>query len=431
MNENRFYVYVHKIKETGEVFYVGKGTAYRLINKHKRSKKWYEITENNEWFAEKYYEDLDKNTALDIELLLINELKPVCNKHTKDIRNKKLNEEFLFARYEYSETSETGLIYKQWNMQNGSKRRDAGQSAGTTSCNGYFTVSNGRCSGQVMNHRVVWLLVNGEDPGDMIIDHIDGDRKNNKVSNLRKIHQEENSRNNSKRKDNKTGVVGVHYSKEGFYVATWRDNQLNAFTKAVSIRKYGKELAFALACYYRNFMVSDLSITDRHKGSYTIPDIISNYSHNQIIDMVNSDISYSNKSGHLYVSRCSDGKTAYWVYRKGRVNKNFSIMKFGEDLAKALCLEYKARLETQTASGVLEFSIEKTTMMLEDNTKANNLSGYKGISFILSAGKTYARSQKTINGRNISKQFCCEKLGLLVAHQMAIKFYLDKSIQER
>ena len=266
MNENRFYVYVHKIKETGEVFYVGKGTAYRLINKHKRSKKWYEITENNEWFAEKYYEDLDKNTALDIELLLINELKPVCNKHTKDIRNKKLNEEFLFARYEYSETSETGLIYKQWNMQNGSKRRDAGQSAGTTSCNGYFTVSNGRCSGQVMNHRVVWLLVNGEDPGDMIIDHIDGDRKNNKVSNLRKIHQEENSRNNSKRKDNKTGVVGVHYSKEGFYVATWRDNQLNAFTKAVSIRKYGKELAFALACYYRNFMVSDLSITDRHKG---------------------------------------------------------------------------------------------------------------------------------------------------------------------
>jgi len=382
-------------------------------------------------FAEKYYEDLDKNTALDIELLLINELKPVCNKHTKDIRNKKLDQEFLSTRYEYSETSETGLIYKQWNTQSGSKRRDAGQSAGTTNCNGYFTVSNGKYSGQVMNHRVVWLLVNGEDPGEMIIDHIDGNRKNNKISNLRKIYQEENSRNNSKRKDNKTGVVGVNYSKEGFYVATWRDDQLNGFSKSISIRKHGEELAFALACYYRNFMIRDLSITERHKGDFTIPSILSGYSHEDIIDLIDCDLSSSNKSGYLNVSRCSDGKSTYWVYRKGRVVKNFSVMKFGEDLAKVLCLEYKARLETGKVSGVLDFSVENTTRMIEDNTRANNLSGYKGISFVLSAGKTYALAQKTINRRRVSKQFCCEKLGLLVAHQMAIKFYLDKSIQER
>jgi len=34
-------------------------------------------------------------------------------------------------------------------------------------------------------HRIIWFLHHGKDPGDRLIDHIDGNPSNNKISNLR------------------------------------------------------------------------------------------------------------------------------------------------------------------------------------------------------------------------------------------------------
>ena len=34
-------------------------------------------------------------------------------------------------------------------------------------------------------HRVIWLLIHKKDPGEMMIDHIDGNPHNNKIDNLR------------------------------------------------------------------------------------------------------------------------------------------------------------------------------------------------------------------------------------------------------
>jgi len=46
---------------------------------------------------------------------------------------------------------------------------------------------------QYLKHRVVWAIHTGEwPPEDMVIDHIDGDRKNNRISNLRCVTQKEN-----------------------------------------------------------------------------------------------------------------------------------------------------------------------------------------------------------------------------------------------
>ena len=57
-------------------------------------------------------------------------------------------------------------------------------------------------------HRVAWLLTHGEWP-DMQIDHIDHNRQNNVISNLRLVNNQGNKRNESRRKDNTSGFTGV------------------------------------------------------------------------------------------------------------------------------------------------------------------------------------------------------------------------------
>jgi hypothetical protein len=59
-------------------------------------------------------------------------------------------------------------------------------------------------------HRIIWKWMAGEDP-DNDIDHIDGDRQNNKWSNLRLATRAENLRNAARHKDNTSGTTGVRY----------------------------------------------------------------------------------------------------------------------------------------------------------------------------------------------------------------------------
>lgn len=53
----------------------------------------------------------------------------------------------------------------------------------------------------------------GEDPHGEI-DHIDHDRQNNRLSNLRVVSPRGNSKNRSMRSDNKSGVTGVYWDKK-------------------------------------------------------------------------------------------------------------------------------------------------------------------------------------------------------------------------
>ncbi len=59
-------------------------------------------------------------------------------------------------------------------------------------------------------HRLAWLYVHGEIP--CIIDHIDGDRTNNRIANLSNGTKLSNSRNQKRNKNNKSGVSGVHWN---------------------------------------------------------------------------------------------------------------------------------------------------------------------------------------------------------------------------
>ncbi|MGL5284384.1 MAG: HNH endonuclease [Plesiomonas shigelloides] len=57
-------------------------------------------------------------------------------------------------------------------------------------------------------HRLVWLYMTGEHPEDEI-DHINGDRLDNRWSNLRAVSAFDNARNQGERKDNTSGRRGV------------------------------------------------------------------------------------------------------------------------------------------------------------------------------------------------------------------------------
>lgn len=64
-------------------------------------------------------------------------------------------------------------------------------------------------------HQIIWLYVHGYIPeNDM--DHIDRNRHNNKLSNLREVSRQCNMRNVGRQTNNKSGVVGVSFVKKSF-----------------------------------------------------------------------------------------------------------------------------------------------------------------------------------------------------------------------
>ena len=83
----------------------------------------------------------------------------------------------------------------------------AGTVAGCFDGEGYLVSRTNRT--QYKNHRLAWLLYHGEWPKGAI-DHIDGDKANNRISNLRMTTNSENLQNQRKpMRHNKLGILGV------------------------------------------------------------------------------------------------------------------------------------------------------------------------------------------------------------------------------
>ena len=62
-------------------------------------------------------------------------------------------------------------------------------------------------------HRIIWLYVYGTWPNDQL-DHINGNRQDNRLCNLRECTNSENQQNKKIRKDNSSGFMGVSFSKK-------------------------------------------------------------------------------------------------------------------------------------------------------------------------------------------------------------------------
>lgn len=116
---------------------------------------------------------------------------------------------------------------------------------------------------QFLVHRVIYEMFNGYLAEGDFVDHIDGNGKNNRKENLRKVSHAVNMRNCKLREDNKTGIVGVgeYISRHGAinFTATWKWLSGKQGSKTFSAKKYGYDEAFRLACDYRQKMIEQLN----------------------------------------------------------------------------------------------------------------------------------------------------------------------------
>lgn len=90
--------------------------------------------------------------------------------------------------------------------------RLAGKCAGTVTLNGYRQI---HLSGQYyLAHRLAWFYVHGQWPKNYI-DHINNDKLDNRIANLRDTTQKVNMRNLKRpRRDNASGFTGVSFHKQ-------------------------------------------------------------------------------------------------------------------------------------------------------------------------------------------------------------------------
>lgn len=99
--------------------------------------------------------------------------------------------------------------------------RFSGKQAGSyTNPTGYGEISV--LGTPLLLHRVAWAHYYGEWPLDGLhIDHINHDRADNRIANLRLVSRKGNQRNLSLRSDNTTGVSGVRFDKTANKSKPW------------------------------------------------------------------------------------------------------------------------------------------------------------------------------------------------------------------
>ena len=95
-----------------------------------------------------------------------------------------------------------------------------------------------------MEHRVAWIVVHGEIPEGMTVDHINGVKGDNRIANLRLATDCQNSYHRPRKSNNVTGYKGVYQRENGKYRATITVNR-----KRTSLGTFDtKEEAYAAYC---------------------------------------------------------------------------------------------------------------------------------------------------------------------------------------
>jgi len=82
----------------------------------------------------------------------------------------------------------------------------AGDMAGSIRPDGYYELSI--CGKTYLSHRIAWAMFYGEPPSESI-DHINTDRSDNRIENLRLASKSQNGQNRGPNKNNKSGIKGV------------------------------------------------------------------------------------------------------------------------------------------------------------------------------------------------------------------------------
>jgi hypothetical protein len=100
----------------------------------------------------------------------------------------------------------TGLLF--WKIYKSGKYLNT--PAGTLFKSGYIMIKHKNCF--LRAHRIAWLLTTSKWPL-KDIDHINGNRSDNRLTNLREASKSQNAQNSKIRKDSRSGITGVYIHK--------------------------------------------------------------------------------------------------------------------------------------------------------------------------------------------------------------------------
>lgn len=135
-------------------------------------------------------------------------------------------------------------IHNQYDVKEDGLYRKNGTRAGSLRPDGYRNITIMKPKKKTfLEHRLLWLLKTGKLPTE--IDHIDRNKSNNSLSNLREVTRSENNLNKGLQRNNQYGVAGIVFHKlSGKYRAEIKRNNkctslgyFNSLEEAIKARK--------------------------------------------------------------------------------------------------------------------------------------------------------------------------------------------------
>lgn len=251
-----YYIYLHKRKDNGVVFYIGRGVKDRAKRGAKvRNSKWKEICGEAGGFEVEYIaQNLSLKEAIELENFYL--LNPDLSWDLTNIKREEVVKDLLDLSekldfyFKYDENSPSCLI---WKNKYKTSRIKIGDFAGyLNKSHGYYEISiEGK---RYYVHRIIYMMHHGRMNDAFVVDHIDKNKENNKISNLRLVSKSDNVRNRTITANSKTNHVGVQFrvNKAGneYYQASYTEDG-KAKVKLFSIKKLGKENALQSAIEYR------------------------------------------------------------------------------------------------------------------------------------------------------------------------------------
>ena len=167
---------------------------------------------------------------------------------------------------EYFYYDESSPSFLRWKVDRGTKTKIGDTAGSIDQSSGYFRVNFRKKNYRV--HILVYLLFNERSHGqNTIVDHIDGNRANNAISNLREIPAEQNKRNTKKYVTNVSGVTGV--SEYHYFIASWNENGKTNHKKFYVSEYKTQEKALQACVSFRVLKIQELNekgsgYTERH-----------------------------------------------------------------------------------------------------------------------------------------------------------------------
>jgi len=116
------------------------------------------------------------------------------------------------------------------------KRRKKGEVISSLSGEGKYKLI--RFEGELISlHRLIWILNKGYIPSDHVIDHINGDCRDNRLANLRVCTHAENMRNRKINANNSCGYKGVYFDDSKGARNKWRA-QIRVSGSKINLGRY-------------------------------------------------------------------------------------------------------------------------------------------------------------------------------------------------